>query len=259
MVWKKNEVRDDITINDGGELAWAIRKESPLLKKELDEFVAGHRIGTEFGDDLRLRYVRNAKSIRSAVADVGKMKVLIAIFTRYGNRYSIDPMLLAAQGYQESGFDQKMRNRSGAIGIMQIKQSTAREKEIAINDIVSRAEDNIHAGAKYLRFLADTYITEPGVEPREQVLMALAAYNAGPDNLKKFRDFASKHGLDSNRWFGNVENGAAAIVGQETVGYIGNIYKYYVVYVAQINAGKSEAAKSSADRVGSRAGNPAFH
>jgi membrane-bound lytic murein transglycosylase MltF len=60
--------------------------------------------------------------------------------------------------------------------------------------------------------------------------MALAAYNAGPGNLKKFRDRARQNGLDPNKWFGNVETGAAAVVGQETVQYVGNIYKYYVVY-----------------------------
>jgi hypothetical protein len=37
-------------------------------------------------------------------------------------------------------------------------------------------------------------------------------------------------GLDRDRWFGNVENGAAAIVGRETVQYVGNIYKYYIAY-----------------------------
>jgi membrane-bound lytic murein transglycosylase MltF len=244
------KIRDDITINDGGEIAWAIRKDSPLLKKELDAFVGGHRIGTVFGNDLRLRYVTSAKTIRNAIADAEarKLQGLVAAFTEYGGQYSIDPMLLAALGYQESGFDQKMKNGSGAVGIMQIKPSTAREKQIAINDVVSRPEDNIHAGAKYLRFLADTYIADPAVTAREQVLMALAAYNAGPGNLKKFRDYASKYGLDPNRWFGNVENGAAAIVGQETVGYIGNIYKYYVVYSAHMKTHPQEAAKpGSAD------------
>lgn len=246
------KIRDDIVVNDGGELAWVIRKDSPLLRKELDEFVAGHRIGTEFGNDLRSRYVTNARVIKNAIADVGKLQALVVAFTEYGGRFSIDPMLLAAQGYQESGFDQKMNNRSGAVGIMQIKPSTAREKQVAIADVVSRAEDNIHAGAKYLRFLADTYIADPAVHAREQVLMALAAYNAGPGNLKKFRDFASKQGLDPNRWFGNVENGAAAIVGQETVGYIGNIYKYYVVYAAQMKTNEKASVKSETATTGAR-------
>jgi len=234
-------IRDDVTVSDGGQIAWAVRKNSPLLQKELAEFVAGHKIGTAFGNDLRLRYISSAKTIKNALADAEakKLKSLLAAFREFGTQYNIDPMLLAGQGYQESGFDQKMRNASGAVGVMQIKPSTAREKQVAISDVATRAEDNIHAGAKYLRFLADTYISDPDVAPREQVLMALAAYNAGPGNLRKFRDYATKNGLDRNRWFGNVETGAAAIVGQETVGYIGNIYKYYVVY----SAGEKAAQK----------------
>jgi len=57
-----------------------------------------------------------------------------------------------------------------------------------------------------------------------------SAYNAGPGNLRKFREKAKTMGLDPNVWFGNVENGAAAIVGRETVQYVSNIYKYYVAY-----------------------------
>jgi len=49
-------------------------------------------------------------------------------------------------------------------------------------------------------------------------------------NLRKFRQKATSMGLDPNVWFGNVENGAAAIVGRETVQYVSNIYKYYVAY-----------------------------
>ena len=79
---------------------------------------------------------------------------------------------------------------------------------------------------------ADTYFDASVTDPRERVFMALAAYNAGPGNLKRFRDYASKHGFDSTIWFGNVENDAAAIVGQETVQYVGKVYKYYVGYQA---------------------------
>ena len=60
--------------------------------------------------------------------------------------------------------------------------------------------------------------------------MAFAAYNAGPGNLARFRKWAEKSGLDPNLWFYNVEEGAARIVGQETVQYVSNIYKYYVAY-----------------------------
>ncbi len=44
------------------------------------------------------------------------------------------------------------------------------------------------------------------------------------------RDKAKAMGLDSNRWFGNVEQAALRLVGQETVRYVRNILKYYTAY-----------------------------
>ena len=161
--------------------------------------------------------------------EIGKFHELIGYFKTYGERYAIDPYMLAAQAYQESSFNQGLRMKSGAVGIMQMMESTARE-ELGIHDIVSRAEDNIHAGAGYLRYLIDKYLNDPEMSEREKVLMTLAAYNAGPGNLKHFRDKARQNGFNPNVWFGNVEHGAAVVVGQETVQYVGNIYKYYVVY-----------------------------
>ncbi len=224
-------VREDIVFQDGGDIAWAIRKDSPLLAKELDEFISGSIRNPEMSD-IKHRYFKSGKTVKNALAGDSREKFneLIAHFRNYGSRFKIDPFLLTAQGYQESGFDQSMKMKSGAVGIMQIKPSTAREKEVGIADVVSRAEDNIHAGAKYLRFLANKYVNDPAVNEPNRVLMALAAYNAGPGNLKKFRERARQNGLDPNKWFGNVETGAAAVVGQETVQYVGNIYKYYVVY-----------------------------
>ncbi|MGY4173689.1 transglycosylase SLT domain-containing protein [Bradyrhizobium sp. USDA 4529] len=225
-------VRDDIAINEGGDIAWAIRKDSPALRKELAEFVSTHKVGTEFGNDLRARYFKTAKPLKNALAhtEAERFKALRGSFEKYGVQYSIDPVLLAAQGYQESELDQACHNASGATGIMQIKPSTAKGKPIEITGVAASADTNIHAGSKYLRYLADTYVDASVTDPRERVFMALAAYNAGPGNLKRFRDYASKHGFDSTVWFDNVENGAAAIVGQETVQYVGKIYKYYISY-----------------------------
>ena len=76
---------------------------------------------------------------------------------------------------------------------------------------------------------------DAAIDERNRVLFAFAAYNAGPGNLRKFRDKAKALGLDPNVWFGNVENGAAATVGRETVQYVSNIYKYYVSYTLIVN------------------------
>ena len=77
--------------------------------------------------------------------------------------------------------------------------------------------------------------------------MVYAAYNAGPGNLQRFRKWAQKSGLDANVWFFNVEEGAARIVGQETVQYVSNIYKYYVAYkLLTEHVEEAEKAKDAA-------------
>jgi membrane-bound lytic murein transglycosylase MltF len=114
------------------------------------------------------------------------LRDLMVYFKEYGEQFRIDPYILAAQGFQESAFDQTLRMKSGAIGVMQMKPSTARE-ELGIPDIVSRAEDNIHAAAAYLRFIIEKYISDADVSDQDRVLMALATYNGGPTALTRAR------------------------------------------------------------------------
>jgi membrane-bound lytic murein transglycosylase MltF len=209
----------------------------------LDEFGAVHRIGTKFGDGLRSQYFNDGKIVKNALAPEKStlLRELMVHFKDYGQRFAVDPFILAAQGFQESGFDQKLRMKSGAVGVMQMKPSTARE-ELGINDIVTRAEDNIPSAAAYLRYIVKKYINEPEVSDRDRVLMALAAYNGGPGALKRAREDAKKKGFDPNVWFGNVEYGLAAVAGQEPVQYVGHIYKYFLSYSALLST-PDDAAK----------------
>jgi membrane-bound lytic murein transglycosylase MltF len=231
-VFADMKVRHDIVLSSQGRIAWAIRKGSPQLKAELDPFIAGHRIGTTFGNILKKRYFVQDKIVRRAYSpdDVERFRTLVGIFREYGRTYSFDYLMLMAQGYQESQLDQSRRSPRGAVGIMQMLPSTAKDKAIGISGIDKDAARNVKAGTKYLRHLIDTYIDDDGLQPRDRQLFAFAAYNAGPGNLKKFRDKARSMGLDPNVWFGNVENAAAEIIGRETVQYVSNIYKYYVAY-----------------------------
>lgn len=231
-VFPDMKVRHDVVLSDQGKIAWAIRKNSPDLKKELDAFVATHKVGTTFGNILRNSYYKQDKIVKRAYSpsDVDRFQKLVEIFRKYGGSYSFDYLMLMAQGYQESQLDQTRRSPRGAVGIMQMLPSTARDKVVGITGIDKDADRNVEAGAKYLRHLIATYIDDEQLTPKDRQLFAFAAYNAGPGNLRKFRDRAKSMGLDPDIWFGNVENGAAAIVGRETVQYVSNIYKYYVAY-----------------------------
>lgn len=155
-------------------------------------------------------------------------------------------MMLAAQGYQESQLDQSKRSPVGAVGVMQLLLSTARELGVA--GIDKDAEANIRAGAAYMRRLEQTYVNDPSMDEKNRVLMTFAAYNAGPGNLQNFRRLARQDGLDPNIWFSNVEIEAAKVAGAETVQYVSNIYKYYIAYSLLLKRqAEEEAAKQKVE------------
>jgi membrane-bound lytic murein transglycosylase MltF len=225
-------LRSDIAVHQGGEIAWAVRKDNPMLLAALNKFVAKHKEGTVFGNMLKKRHFGPEALARHATseAELKKYNDLIAIFTEYGAQYEFDALMIAAQGYQESKLNQSARSKRGAVGIMQMLPTTAADPAIGVTGIDRDAARNIEAGTKYLRLLVDKYLDDPAIDDKNRTLLAFAAYNAGPGNLRKFRRRAEEVGLDPNVWFGNVEHAAAEIVGRETVQYVSNIYKYYVAY-----------------------------
>ena len=224
-------VRDDIVFRSGARIAWAFRQDSPRLEKEVNAFLKKHRQGTLLGNVLINRYIRDFDWAANALAedDYLRFENLRHIFEKYGERYGIEYLWAAAQGYQESRLNQKARSRSGAVGVMQIKPSTASDRNVNIRDI-HQVDNNIHAGIKYMDFLRQRYFSEDGVDELNQTLLALAAYNVGPNRMISLRQKAAREGYDPNIWFDNVELIAAREVGREPVSYVANIYKYYLAY-----------------------------
>lgn len=222
-------VHDALALRSGGEIAFAIRRNSPLLKARLDAFTATHAQGTLFGNVTLNKYLQTTRWVKDATsqAELAKFTRLVALFQKYGRRYEVDWLLMAAQGYQESQLDQQRRSHVGAIGVMQVMPATA--KDLDVGD-VTQLEPNIHAGVKYIRFMVDTYYRNEPMDPVNKALFAFAAYNAGPNRIRGLRRQAQAEGLDPNLWFDNVERLAAREIGRETVQYVSNIYKYYIAY-----------------------------
>jgi membrane-bound lytic murein transglycosylase MltF len=224
-------VRDDIVFRSGLKIGAAVRKGSPNLLAELNEFMKTHRQGTLHGNMLINRYVKNFDWSKNSLGtdDFKRFQDVADIFQKYGEEYGIDYLMVAAQGYQESGLDQSAVSGAGAIGIMQLLPTTAADTNVGIPDI-SDAESNIHAGVRYLDFIRSRYFDDPGIDRFNQTLFAFAAYNAGPARIANLRGKAEQQGYDPNIWFDNVEIIAAREIGRETVQYVANILKYYVGY-----------------------------
>jgi len=221
----------ECALSNEEQLAWAMRKDSPKLKKFVDEFVKTHREGTSFGNTLLRRYLQNTKWVENITSDaeMRKFRLYADFFKKYAAQYDFDYLMLVALGYQESGLNQDRRNPTGALGIMQVIPKYAAASPIDIPS-VDTAEPNIHAGTKMLREIEDSYFRDQKLDALNKTLFTFASYNAGPVRIADLRKEAQREGLNPNVWFENVEFVVAREVGQETVRYVSNIYKYYVAY-----------------------------
>jgi membrane-bound lytic murein transglycosylase MltF len=237
-------VHDGIAIRTGGSTAYAIRKGSPQLKAALDDFVTRHGKGTATGNVILARYLKSTKHVKDAASESDRKKflALIQFFRKYADKYDMDWLLMAAQGYQESQLNQNSRSPVGAIGVMQVMPATG--KELGVGDI-TEVEANIHAGVKYMRWMIDQYYGKEPMTQLDKALFAFASYNAGAGRISQLRKEAAKRGLDPNVWFHNVEYVAAEKIGAETVTYVSNIYKYYIAYklLTEARAEREQAAE----------------
>lgn len=222
-------IHENVSLHQEGSVAFGFRKHSPELKKALDAFTEKNKIGSSFGNQKLQTYLKSLKWVKNATnpADLKKFHTLAKTFQKYSDQYHIDWLLMTAQGYQESRLDQNKKSKVGAIGVMQIMPATG--KELKVGDI-HNVDNNINGGVKYIRYLIDQYYSKEQMTDLNKVLFAFAAYNAGPTRISQLRAEAQKRGLNPNIWFDNVERIAAERIGNETVQYVSNIYKYSVAY-----------------------------
>lgn len=242
-------VHEGLSIATGQQGAWAVRKNNPQLKQMLDEFITPRAVGTSFGNTLLRRYLVNTKWVKNATSS-GEMKkfgTLSALFKKYAGQYDFDYLMIMAQGYQESLLDQRARNASH-IGIMQVNPKLAAADPINVKNVTT-AENNILAGVKMLRDIEQRYLDDPNLKEPDKTMMVFASYNAGPNRIAKLRKEAAERGLDPEKWFNNVELVVAQDIGQETVNYVGNIYKYYVAYKLALTQ-PAQASQNSEARSG---------
>lgn len=238
-------LRDDLVVAGGERTGWAIRKDSPQLLALLEEFereaVRPVSLVPVLRNQFASRLGRYSNNVGSADRD--RFNQMIGLFRQYGAQYRLDPLLLAALGYQESQLRQSARSPVGAIGVMQLMPATGRSMQVGD---ITRLEPNIHAGARYLDRLMTVYFQGADFDEMNRTLFAFAAYNAGPTRMQQMRRLAGERGLDPDVWFDNVELVVAERIGLETTTYVRNILKYFVAYqlIEQTRATRREALQA---------------
>ncbi len=138
---------------------------------------------------------------------------------KYSEENKIDPLLTFAIIKAESNFNRNIKSKSGAIGLMQLMESTALEEaeevnqEIIVTESLYNPEINIKIGTKYYAKLIKKY--------NNNMLLALAAYNAGIGNVDKWiqEGIIKEDGSD-------IEN----IPFKETNNYVRKIVRDYKIY-----------------------------
>jgi membrane-bound lytic murein transglycosylase MltF len=243
-ILRRTRAHPELAVRSDASIGWALRDGAPQLKRVVDEFLAEAVKGGQTAEKRLAVYERRFRALGNPrlQPDWAKFQRSLAIFRKYGARYHFDPLMLAAQAYQESRLDPAAASAAGAVGLMQVMPATGAAMNVGdIHD----PDANVHAGTKYMREILDRHFRDAPFSEQDRNLFAFASYNAGPTRIAQMRGVAARQGLDPNQWFNNVEIAAAQNIGVETVRYVRNIYKYYTAYRLQTDL---IARRSAADK-----------
>lgn len=240
-----------------GSLAgWAVREDQPDLAKKLNEWYKPGMLKLAFKENrshsanpfvkrhVRAPYVSRSKGI---ISNYDKE------FIRGSRHVGWDWRLIAAQCYQESGFDPNAVSWAGAKGLMQIIPSTAKSLDVAD---VFNPQENIDAGCRYLKRLQASF---SDIRNRvDKIRFTLAAYNGGPRHIRDAMSLAKKYGknptryedvsfyirnLDKPMYYNDPVVKYGFMVGSETYNYVESIMSRWEKY----RGGKAVATLSDDD------------
>jgi len=182
-------------------IAFGMRKNSPELKKKLDEFLNKYCESKEY-IDLKHKYFDFIPEETGEIVllERGKISQYDKLFKKAAKKAGWDWKFLAAIAYKESRFNPYAKGARGAFGIMQFMPNTG--NNFGVNPF-SSPEVQINAGMKLIDRIYQTWSSIPDKEQRFK--FTLASYNAGPCHIFDAQALAKEKGLNPELWDGNVE------------------------------------------------------
>jgi len=186
-------------------IAWGVRKGSPELKEEIDDWLVKFKRTKRYAL-LYNKYFRNQKSASIVSSDYfainsGKISAYDKYIKKASAEIGWDWRLLASMIYQESRFNPQVRSWAGAYGLMQLMPNTAARFGV---DDDSPPSANIYAGVQFIKWLEKRF--EGKIKDSTQrIKFVLAAYNAGYGHVLDAQRLAAKYGKNPNVWDNNVD------------------------------------------------------
>ncbi len=230
---------------------WAVRSDADDLAEALNDW---------YGDGVEIKaeqtertWIKNRTIVHRKVRApfISREKGIISTYDEFfkmAARYTgWDWKLIAAQCYQESGFDPNATSWAGAAGLMQLMPSTAAQFGLSKDRLFSPT-DNIATASKVIRHLQSQFSNIADAE--ERVKFVLASYNGGIGHIRDAQALARKHGYDANKWeyvgqfVRNLSNAQyyrdpvvkyGYMIGSETYGYVQSVMERWRAYGGNVH------------------------
>ena len=186
-------------------IAWAVRKNAPILKDTIDYWLNEVKATPDF-NVIYNRYFKYRKSqnlrAQSDFSSVGGTMIspYDDLFKSAAENLSVDWVMLASLAYQESKFDPLVESWAGAKGLLQLTDISI--EQFNVQDPFNPVE-NIEAGTEFLEWL-EGYWAEKVTDPKERLKFILGSYNVGQGHVMDAVKLAKKYGRNPEVWGGNV-------------------------------------------------------